>query len=357
MTFLQILFLALGIALLALPLGLTALGFLVFLGLRWRARRARRLRRGTLIEWDLSIGISEKEQPARLGIRRGVLPLRQAVRAIDAAAGDPRVAALWADLSFVSLGMAQVQELHAAVLRFRAAGKPCVAFADSFGEEGGTAALLLASAFGRVEMQPSGTVSAGFSMEKPYFARLFAKLGLKAEVGQRKEFKSAMERFTRDSMSPSAREAAQAVLDDWVGQWSRTFAAGRGLKEEEVRALLVKAPLLPAEALQARWVDALGYRDESRARWEPAPPPPGHKTSKASPVVSLARYLARAEPRLSRRGSYPACFDARPPTGTCAASCSAWTARADPTPPPTRSRARCGARAMRARKSLSRWAI
>src|SRR5690606_13733901 len=62
------------------------------------------------------------------------IELRELIDAIDRAGKDRRIVALHADVSGVGLGLAQVQEVRNAIERFRASGKPAIAFAETFGE-------------------------------------------------------------------------------------------------------------------------------------------------------------------------------------------------------------------------------
>jgi protease-4 len=81
------------------------------------------------------------------------------ILALDAAARDPRVQGLLARLGGEGPGLAQSEELRAAVAQFRAQGKFAYAYADSFGEFGpGTRGYYLATAFEQIHLQPIGSL-------------------------------------------------------------------------------------------------------------------------------------------------------------------------------------------------------
>src|SRR5262249_54559788 len=82
------------------------------------------------------------------------LTLRGAVAAIHRAAEDPRVAGLIARVQLAASPPAAVQELRDAIAAFSAV-KPSLAWAETYP---GTLSYYLASAFGEIWMQPSGTV-------------------------------------------------------------------------------------------------------------------------------------------------------------------------------------------------------
>lgn len=193
--------------------------------------------------------------------------VRHVVAAIDAAAKDPQVKGLFATLGSGGLGLARAQELRDAVIRFRASGKPAVAFAETLGEGGNaTVDYYLASAFSQVWIQPSGEVGlVGYSAETPFVKGTLDLLGVKPQMAGRKEYKSAIETFTETAYTAPHRESLAALLDAWTAQTVTGIAEGRRMGEDKARALFGKGPFLAAEALSAGLVDHLGYRDQALA--------------------------------------------------------------------------------------------
>ncbi|CAA7614257.1 Protease(Signal peptide peptidase) [Magnetospirillum sp. LM-5] len=191
--------------------------------------------------------------------------LRELVQALDAAARDPQVAGLFATIGQTHLSMAEAQEIRAAVGRFKESGKQAVLFAESMGEFGnGTLAVYVASAFGKVWLQPSGDVGlTGFAAESPFLRGTLDMLGIQPQVVARKEYKTAPETFTEKRYSPAQAETLNGLLDSWSDQVIQGIAESRKMPAEKVRALFGKGPFLAAEALSAGLVDHLGYRDEA----------------------------------------------------------------------------------------------
>lgn len=212
--------------------------------------------------------------------------VRQVIAAIDHAATDDTVRGLFASLGNGRLSLAAAQEISDAVSRFRASGKPAVAFAETIGESGnGTVDYVLASAFSQVWLQPSGDVGlTGFAAETPFIKGSLDLLGIEPQMAGRKEYKSAIETFTETKYSAPHRESMAALLDAWTEQSIAAIAQGRRLGEDKVRALFGKGPFLSAEALSAGLVDHLGYRDQA---WIAA-----GGTSKKGEEVDIAAYAA-----------------------------------------------------------------
>lgn len=217
-----------------------------------------------------------------------VYVLRKVVESIDRAATDERVVGLFATLGHAKLGMAGAQEIRDAVMRFRASGKPAVAFAETMGEFGnGTVDYVLASGFGQVWLQPSGDVGlTGFMAESPFFKGTLDMLGIGTQFAARKEYKTAIETFTEKKFSPAHAETLNGLLDAWSAQAVAAIAEGRKLPAEKVQALFGKGPFVATEALSAGLVDKLGYRDEAWAAAAGQGPKPKE--------IDIAEYGARA---------------------------------------------------------------
>ncbi|RZO85448.1 MAG: signal peptide peptidase SppA [Oceanococcus sp.] len=154
--------------------------------------------------------------------------------AIDSAAQDERIKLLFLklDTGFYA-GQAQLEELAAAVTRFRkTSGKPVYAYAPDMGQQ----SYFLAAAADEVFIDPLGMVFLqGYENYPLYFKEALDKLGVTVNVFRVGEFKSAVEPFTRESMSPQARENAQGWLNDlWLG-WREQVARARGLSVEDLQ--------------------------------------------------------------------------------------------------------------------------
>jgi protease-4 len=220
----------------------------------------------TILEIDFERGIVAQlpDDPVTKLTSSGSLPLRDVIEAIERAEGDKRVVGLFARIGAGDYGMATTQELRDAVLAFRKAGKPALAFAETFGEFGpGNRGYYLATAFDEVWLQPSGDIGLiGIEMWSPFLKGTLDKLGVVPRMDHRYEYKNAMNTFTESAMTPPHREAMQAIADGWFEQLVAGIAAGRKLPEAEVRALIHRGPFLGDEAVKARLVDGLGYRDE-----------------------------------------------------------------------------------------------
>lgn len=250
-----------------------------------------------VLELDLTSEVLEHVPPDPLGqlLARRRLGVRDLVDKLADAARDPGVAALVAKVGPTATGLARVQEVRAAVRAFRDAGKPTVAWAESFGEfSPGTVPYYLASAFEEIWLQPSGdVVLTGIALEARFLRGAFDKAGITPQFGQRHEYKNAADTLLQTGFTPAHREALSGLASSVADEIVAGVAAARRLSESQVRALVDRAPLSAAEARDSGLVDAIGYRDEAYAALR-------QRIGSPARLRYLARY-SRSDPKAAAR--------------------------------------------------------
>jgi protease-4 len=232
---------------------------------------ARQRPQGPLVlELDLTEGVADEApgDPVSQIMNRRKQHYLDILEGIRRGARDPRVAALLVRVDARSLGFAKVQELRRTVADFRAAGKPAVAWADSFGETGeGNLPYYLACAFSRVVMAPTGVLGlTGLRMRTTFVKGALDKLDVSYEVGARHEYKNALNSVTETGYTAAQREASDRIVTSLGDQLAEAVSQARGLPEEEVRALVSRGPFLAREAVEEKLVDGLAHRDEVYAQ-------------------------------------------------------------------------------------------
>jgi len=189
--------------------------------------------------------------------------LRDAVAAIHRAAEDDRVAGLIARVQVSAAPAAPVQELREAIAAFTRR-KPSLAWAETYP---GTLSYYLASAFGEVWMQPSGTVGlVGFATNALFLRDALDKAGIQAQFVARGEYKSAANLFTQDHYTDAHREADSRLIESLHTQVWQAIAESRGIEASAVDELANRAPLLRDDAVTGHLVDRIGFRDEAYSR-------------------------------------------------------------------------------------------
>ena len=154
------------------------------------------------------------------------------VDAIRQAKSDKNITGMVLDLrDFAGGDQPSLQYVGKALREFRDAGKPIFALGDSYSQ----AQYYLASYATKVYMSPQGTVDLhGFATNGLYYKSLLDKLKVSSHVFRVGTYKSAVEPFLRDDMSPEARDADGR----WVGQlWQNylnTVSANRQITPQQL---------------------------------------------------------------------------------------------------------------------------
>jgi protease IV len=215
--------------------------------------------------------------------------LRDAVDAIDRGANDDRVVGMVAKIGAAPMGMAQVQEIREAVERFRARKKFAVAYAETFGEFGpGNSAYYLATAFDQIYLQPSGDIGlTGIMFESPFIKGTLAKLGVTFHGDHRYEYKNALNFYTESKYTAPHKEAMTALMNAWFGQIRDGICLARQIAPEKFQSIVDAGPYLGKEAVDAKLVDALAYRDEVYDQVK-------KKAGDGAELLYLDKYLDRA---------------------------------------------------------------
>ena len=206
------------------------------------------------IATDFSLDIfNSKPQPTLLGLRR----------ALERAAEDDQIRALWLRCGGLNAGWAKVQEIRWAIEEFRESGKPVIASM----QVGGTLDYLAASAADEVYLAPEGFLDMkGLRAEVTFYKDMFDKIGVELEMENVGKYKSAVEPYSRTDRSDAFREVTNEMLDGMYDQLIAMLANSRGLDEGAVREALDQGPFLPAEAERLALVEGLLYEDELEAR-------------------------------------------------------------------------------------------
>ena len=173
---------------------------------------------------DLDLQGNVVEQPAEArwsdvagGSRTQQFRLRELIAALDAAKGDDRVKAVALDLdSFTGGGQTAMTDLADAIRGVRTSGKPVIAYATGYTND----SYQLAAAASEVWLNPLGAVVVtGPGSTNLYYKGLLDKLGVTANVYRVGTYKSAVEPFIRNDMSPEAKQnytaLDQAELENW----------------------------------------------------------------------------------------------------------------------------------------------
>ncbi|MDP2007824.1 MAG: signal peptide peptidase SppA [Rubrivivax sp.] len=233
----------------------------------------------TALVLDLAGRISEQRADSGRGtvLRQlqgdedGGARLRDLLAVIDAAAQDPAIThALLMTDELGAAGLPTLREVAAALQRFKAAGKPVIAWGASFDQRG----YYLAAQASEVWLHPMGRISVeGYGRLRSYYKDLLDRVGITAHVIRAGKFKNAGETYTASGPSPETLESDAALYQALWSTWTQDVEQAR---QQAAGSVMQAIDSLPdslaavggddaAWALQRKWVDALKTRDEMRA--------------------------------------------------------------------------------------------
>lgn len=196
--------------------------------------------------------------------------VRDVVKVVREATKDSRIQAMVLRLDDMSSGsMDKLQTIGVELEKFKATGKKIYA-TGSYYTQG---QYFLASYADSINLQPMGTVMLeGYGSFPMYYKAALEKLQISTHVFKVGTYKSAVEPFTRNDMSPEAKEANKAWLDELWGTYKQQVAARRGFDvtnfDETYASLLARLKAADGDmtkyALDAKLVDTTKTRQEFR---------------------------------------------------------------------------------------------
>lgn len=162
--------------------------------------------------------------------------LDDVLAALRHAADDDRIAGVYLTGNLqpqgYGSGFAALQEIRRALEQV-AAKKPVIAYDMSFAKRD----YYLASV-GKVYLNPAGELEVnGLASEPMFYGDAFQKYGVQVQVTRVGKFKSAVEPFILNKMSPENRQQVQALLDDVWGEWKADVAKSRHTTPEALQTL------------------------------------------------------------------------------------------------------------------------
>ena len=208
------------------------------------------------------------------------------LKAIEAAETDDRIAGIYLNITpNARMGLATMQEIRNALSVFRRSGKFIVSHSDFYTQS----SYYLSSVADRVSLNPQGDVTwRGMASGTLFYKGLLDKLEVQVEAVRHGSFKSAVEPFIMDQMSPENRQQIEMLLGSLWGTVVRDIADSRGIDSAALQAFATNLEIKDASyACQLGMVDTLMYGqqvDQMLGEW----------TEQEEPnYVSLRSYIDR----------------------------------------------------------------
>ena len=186
-----------------------------------------------------------------------VIDLAALKKVLKHAQADPRIQGIYLELGVLRAGWAQLAEIRAALQAFQQAGKFIIAYGTTYTQK----AYYIAALADELVIHPAGEFSfQGFSQTIVFYKALLEKLGVQPEIFRVGKFKSAVEPFARQDMSPANKHQRTVLLNKLYAHFLGTVASDRQLGAALLRQYALDlAVVMPQAAQQAGLLSQVGY--------------------------------------------------------------------------------------------------
>ena len=182
------------------------------------------------------------------------------VQAIDAAAEDKNIGMIYMTPENVSAGTAQMEEIRAALERFKKSGKPIIAYCENLGN----GSYYLASVADKIILDPaSESMINGVGSQMIFLKDLFDALGVDVQLIRHGKYKAAGEMYTRSSASPENRLQNEVLINSIWNTMTSEIAASRGFTQEQFNEWIENLEVIHASEFKEKGlIDETWYKDE-----------------------------------------------------------------------------------------------
>ncbi len=188
------------------------------------------------------------------------LGLNDVLKNIEKAKTDDHIRGIFLNLSTLQAGISTIEEIRNALLDFKYSHKFIYAYSESYTQ--GT--YYLASVADKIYLNPQGNLDfKGLHTELAFFKGALEKLEVEPEIIRHGKFKSAVEPFINDKMSPENRAQIAALQHSVWKQFVDDISASRKISSDELVSIADELQArTPEDALRLKMIDKISYFDE-----------------------------------------------------------------------------------------------
>ncbi len=187
----------------------------------------------------------------------GLLQLKQA---IANAKDDDNIKGIYLEVSHPMTGFSSLEEIRESLIDFREGGKWVIAYNEVMSE----GAYYLASAADKIYLNPQGEIEFnGLTVNIGFYKKMFDKLEIKPQIFRVGEFKSAVEPFLLEEMSPENRLQLTSLANSIYDHVLTRISESRNIEKQRLEEISDKMLVRDAQlAVDLGLVDSLLYRDQ-----------------------------------------------------------------------------------------------
>lgn len=182
------------------------------------------------------------------------------LEAVRKAKADDNIKGISIEVDNLNAGITQIDDLRSAIEDFKKSGK----FVYAYGNTVSQSSYYLGSVADRYYLNPSGGIELkGLSTEVTFFKDFAEKYGIGIEVIRHGKFKSAVEPFLRNDISPENKEQLSTLLNDIWNNTSSKIAASRKMDVNQFRTVVDSLyGMIPDLSVQYKLTDKLIQKSE-----------------------------------------------------------------------------------------------
>jgi len=219
-----------------------------------------------LLKFDHQIVDRARKNPLEgldFGLFQGekTVGLNDILDCIRKAKTDHNILGIYLNPMDIQAGIATVEEIRSALKDFKTSGKFIYAYGDAFSQK----AYYLVTVADSLVLNPQGSVDfRGLGGERTFFKKGLEKLGVEMQIIRHGKFKSAVEPFLLDKMSPENRLQTETYLKSMWNEMLTDISASRKMGFDELNDIAdAVATFRKADfAKQKHLVDRLKYKDQ-----------------------------------------------------------------------------------------------
>lgn len=186
--------------------------------------------------------------------------LYDALEAINKAKTDDNIKGISIEADDLHAGLTQIDDLRNAIEDFKKSGK----FVYAYGNGVSQSAYYLGSVADQYYLHPAGGIELkGLATEVTFFKDFADKYGIGIEVIRHGKFKSAVEPFLRNDISPENKEQLSTLLNDLWKNTSNKMATSRKIDTVQFRTIVDSLyGMIPEQGLKYKLADKLIQKSE-----------------------------------------------------------------------------------------------
>jgi len=188
------------------------------------------------------------------------LGLNDILKAIKNAKDDSKIKGIFMEVDAVAAGAATVNEIRNALMAFKESGKFIVSYNDVYSQK----AYFLSTVADKIYLNPEGAVDwIGLRAEVMYYKNILEKLGVEPQIIRHGKFKSAVEPFMLDKMSPENREQISTFIGSIWNYWVDGISKSRNISVAELNRMADEMMIRNGKtSYDNKLVDSLIYKDQ-----------------------------------------------------------------------------------------------